>query len=122
MRIHHMKTFNKAVVSLACLLMLAVGSTAHAEDRHVWLINDTPDTIMRVYASNSPGGEWREDILGSEVLEAGNSVVVNIDDGTDTCYFNLQAIYNDDTWLAINEFNVCTDKRLTIRDDEDYDE
>ena len=85
-----MKTFNKALVSLACLLMLAVGSSAHAEDRRVWLINDTSYWIIELYVSNRLGEDRKEYMYGLKELKPWSRVRVDIDDGSGSCYFDLK--------------------------------
>ena len=74
-----------AILGAAFGAVLTVSSLAPveavAQDRRVRIINDTRHTMVRFYASNSSRTNWEEDILGQRVLPAGNSVVINIDDG-----------------------------------------
>ena len=71
---------------LALAIMVATTALtpgmASAEDRRVRIINETRHIIVRFYASNIDADGWEEDILGQSVLKSGQSVVINIDDGS----------------------------------------
>lgn len=77
------------------------------QDRRVTIVNRTRYTIMEFYASNSGQTSWEEDILGSDVLEAGHSVLINIDDGTGACVFDFKAVFEDGDEAVKHRINVC---------------
>jgi hypothetical protein len=93
---------------LALLAMATIGATsAHSLDRRVNIINETSYDIVEFYASNVGTNDWEEDILGPNVLPAGGSVMVNIDDGTGYCKFDLMALFEDGDEAIQRDVNVC---------------
>jgi hypothetical protein len=103
-------TFCAAFIGLAYL----GPAQADRADRHVRIINDTSRTMIHFYASNVRRGTWEEDILGRDVLEPGQSVNVNIDDGTGYCMFDLRAEFNGGRYAERRRFNVCDEVSWTV--------
>lgn len=84
---------------LSCAVMLATlafgfmsSDTAAAQDRRVRIINASNVIVNSFQASNTSRKSWEEDILGSSVLAPGQSVMVNINDGTGACMFDFKAV------------------------------
>ena len=96
-----------AAISAAVLMSSFASAPAVAEDRRVRIINDTRHTMVRFYASNSSRTTWEEDILGQRVLPAGQSVMVNIDDGSGACLYDFKAVFDDGDVLTRTQVNVC---------------
>ncbi len=96
---------------LALALMVATTAftpgMASAEDRRVKIINETRHIIVRFYASNVNATSWEEDILGQDVLKPGQSVVINIDDGSGYCLFDFKAVFDDGDSLVRQRVDVC---------------
>lgn len=91
----------------AAVVMSSFAAPAVAQDRRVRIINDTRHTMVQFYASNSSRTNWEEDILGQRVLPPGQSVMINIDDGSGACLFDFKAVFNDGDVLVRNQINVC---------------
>jgi hypothetical protein len=92
------------------LLALAFGAGVGAqaeEDRRVRIINETTHTMMRFYASNIGRSDWEEDILGQSTLAPGNSVVINIDDGSGYCLYDFKGVFDDGEEVIKNRIDVC---------------
>ena len=83
-------------------------------DRHVVVRNDTQTTLFRLYGSNVNRSSWEEDVLGSDVLAAGQSINVNWDDGSCECMFDFKAEFSDSTETVRRGFNVCTESQWRI--------
>jgi len=102
---------NRLKAGLALAVMVATTALtpgmASAEDRRVRIINETNHTIVRFYASNVNATSWEEDILGQSVLKPGQSVVVNIDDGSGYCLYDFKAVFDDDDSLERKRIDVC---------------
>lgn len=96
-----------AIAAVAAFAGLAVAGTASAADRHVEIINHTKHTISHFYASNTGSNDWEEDILGKDELAPGESVSVDIDDGTGKCKFDFKAVFDDGDSLEKSNINVC---------------
>jgi hypothetical protein len=95
-----------AIAVAGALVALSISSAA-ALDRRVRINNNTDYDIVQFYASNKGTDDWQEDILGSDILQAGHSVVINIDDGTGYCKFDFLAVFEDDDQVVSRNNNVC---------------
>jgi len=102
---------NRLKAGLAVAIMVATTALtpglASAQDRRVKIINETRYTIVRFYASNVNATGWEEDILGQSVLRPGQSVVINIDDGSGYCLFDFKAVFDDGDSLVRQRVDVC---------------
>ena len=97
----------KFSVALA-LAILAVGaSQAAALDRRVQINNKSSYDIIEFYASNTGSDSWEEDILGRDILPAGGSVIINIDDGSGYCKYDFMAVFEDGDEVTSADNNVC---------------
>lgn len=94
-------------LAMTALLLTALAGPAAAADRHVTIVNATNDTMVRFYASNSGRTSWEEDILGDRILKPGQSVRVNVDDGTGSCIYDFRADFEDGEKLTRTRINVC---------------
>jgi hypothetical protein len=106
------------ILVAACALVLTTalsGKTATAqEDRRVVIVNRASSAIYNFYASNVDTEDWEEDILGRETIPPGKARVVNIDDGTGHCYYDLKAVLRDGRVAIKRRFNVCTKSSWTV--------
>ncbi|WP_332688184.1 hypothetical protein [Devosia sp.] len=96
-----------AALTLATAVFALTNSSAMALDRRVQINNQTSFVIVEFYASNTGTTNWEEDILGSDVLASGSSVVINIDDGSGYCKFDFLAVFDDGDELVLADNNVC---------------
>ena len=94
-------------VALAGATLPASSAFADNQDRRVRILNDTRTEMREFYASRSTTNDWEEDILGRNTLPAGQSVVINIDDGTGACIFDFKAVFADGDVLVREDINVC---------------
>jgi len=111
------KTLLKAVVAAAVLVGSAAAAAPPAAtpmvqskdgyDRHVTIKNRTGWTMLRFYASDSRSDDWEEDILDSDVLESGQDVRINIDDGSGACIYDFKAEFTNGQELTRSRINVC---------------
>lgn len=102
-----MRIQSAAALTLATALFALTNSAAMALERKVQINNQTSYTIVEFYASNTGTTDWQEDILGSDVLPAGASVSINIDDGSGYCKFDFLAVFDDGDQLVSADNNVC---------------
>ena len=102
-----MRIQSAAALSLAATLFALTNSAAMALDRKVQINNQTSYTIVEFYASNTGTSDWQEDILGSDVLPSGSSVMINIDDGTGYCKYDFLAVFDDGDELVSADNKVC---------------
>lgn len=98
----------KPLSAAFALAILVLGATnANALDRRVRINNNTSYDIVEFYASNKGSRSWEEDILGRSILPAGNTVVINIDDGSGYCKYDFLAVFEDGEELIKYDNNVC---------------
>ena len=91
------------------------GNVTSGLNRNVVIANATGQTIWRFYGSRTSTNSWEEDILGSNVLSAGNSLNIDFDDGTGACVFDMKAEFRDGSSIVRNNVNVCTAASVTFR-------
>ena len=88
----------------------AVSAPAQSRDglnRRVRIHNNTGWTMLRFYASDSRVTDWEEDMLGRGTLAAGNSIMMNIDDGSGACLYDFKAEFTNGQVLTRYNVNVC---------------
>jgi hypothetical protein len=94
---------------------LSAPDIAAAADRRVRIINNSNATLSQFYASNANRRSWEEDILGSSVLPAGGSVMINIDDRSGACVFDFKAVLANGRTIEAYGMNVCQITSWTVR-------
>ena len=92
--------------ALAAALTLSA-TASYAADRRVLVRNKTSFTMKAFQASNTGEKSWQENILAAGVLEPGEEITVNIDDGTGACHFDFLATFEDNTTAQKNDVDVC---------------
>ncbi|MGB3275262.1 MAG: hypothetical protein WBA82_03645 [Castellaniella sp.] len=101
-------TMLRLALASALLASTAFASgTASAADRKVTVINKTKTVMTEFHASRASTSDWEEDILGSDMLKPGQSITINIDDGTGACVYDFKGTFDDDEELVQNNVNVC---------------
>jgi hypothetical protein len=108
----------KSVMLVAAVATFSVFSAGPSEalDRRVRVVNDSSRTMTKFQASNKASKSWEEDILGDDVLKPGQSVVVNINDGTGYCVFDLRATFQGGATVVRRNINICKISSWTIND------
>jgi hypothetical protein len=99
---------------LAVLLPMAALPAA-AADRKVELVNASRTTIVEFHASNANRSSYEEDILGKDVLEPGQSITIDIDDGTGACKFDFLTVMQGGRKIERRDVDVCEISTYTIR-------
>ncbi len=105
-------------ISLLFVTLAAVSlapDAASAQDRRVRIINAGNVTVNSFYASNTNRQSWEEDILGNSVLAPGQSVMVNINDGSGACIFDFRAVLANGRKVESYGMNVCQISSWTVR-------
>lgn len=112
------KTFSFRAVSTAIALAiptLMVGvQAALAEALEFTLINDSSQDIYYLYVSPSASDSWGSDILGSDIIPSGTSSIVTIDDGLDTCNYDLLAVSPSGDEVEDYNLNMCEISTYTV--------
>jgi len=106
---------HKRIAALAALLTGATTLPLLAEDLVFMLDNKSSYDIHEFYASPTNVDDWEEDILGSDILPAGDAVRVTIADGRDVCNYDLRVVFGDGDVLE-DESNLCETGSYTVTD------
>jgi hypothetical protein len=95
------------LLSVIAVTALAGTNSALAADRKVKIINKTKTPIFGFYASRTATDDWEEDILGEDVIMPGESMVINIDDGSGACKFDFKGEFEDGDEVVKTKVDVC---------------
>jgi type II secretory pathway pseudopilin PulG len=110
-----MKGMVLGIAAFAALFVLSA-NVAEALDRRVRVVNNTSQTMVKLQASNVGSNSWEEDILGDRVLGSGREIVVNLNDGTGYCVFDLRATFRSGATAVRRRVNICRVGVWTIND------
>jgi hypothetical protein len=94
-------------IAAAGALLVAQLGPAAAVDRRVRIVNDSGHAIVGFWGVNVDVGEWRENLLGQEVLPPGGAVVLDFADGSGYCRYRFRALFEDTVELVRPDVNVC---------------
>lgn len=92
-------------LALAILLLTAI--PAIAANRQVNVVNATNNTMVRFFASNSGGAAAADDVLGDTILKPGQSVRIEVDDGSGACLYDFRAEFDDGSKRSRGKVDVC---------------
>ena len=93
---------------LVSVIAMSAVAEAQTYDRRVRIINESSYTMIRFFGSHIGTNSWEEDILGSDVLYPGKSVMINFDDGTGYCKFDFKAVFEGGIEVIDNSLDVCS--------------
>ena len=108
------RSLSAGLLFSAIVLASLIPETASAQDRRVRIINASNVTVNSFFASNASRRSWEEDILGSSVLAPGQSVMVNINDGSGACMFDFRAVLANGRKVESYGMNVCQISSWTV--------
>jgi hypothetical protein len=97
----------------ATALLAALAAPAVAQDVQYELINSTGLTLMEFYTSPVAQGIWGDDLLGANVLAAGETGNVTIADGEATCDYDLLFVFEDGQEV-VDTVNICDMASYTL--------
>ena len=107
-----MKSLKLAVIAASTCLAV---TSSYAEDLEFMLKNNSSYVITEFYASPSDVGNWEEDILGADVLGAGDAFSITIADGRSQCEYDLRIVF-DDGDVTEDTTNLCDTGSYTVTD------
>ena len=71
------------------------------------VVNRTGHTVMTLNVSPTTEDEWGPDILGSNVLQNGQTAQVTFDRAETQCNYDLRATYDDGDTTDMRGVNLC---------------
>lgn len=78
------------------------------------LKNATSFTLTHLYMSPAASDDWDTDILGEQVVAAGETAEVSIDDGVESCMYDLRADFDDGDSIDVRGVDVCKIEGTTV--------
>ena len=78
------------------------------------LENATSYTLTHLYLSPAASDEWENDILGEQTVAAGETAEVSIDDGVESCMYDLRADFDDGDAIDVRGVDVCKIEGTTV--------
>ncbi len=106
-----MRTSGFAII----LAVSALSAPAFAEDLNFELINASSYNLQQLYVSPAAADTWGDDILGVEILAAGESGTVTITDGLETCDYDLRFVTDTGEEVSATQ-NLCELNTFTLND------
>ena len=103
-------------LSLALILIAAFAYSAFAGSQDFILVNNTGYPIYCINISPSNSNDWEEDVLGSDILNNGDSVRVNFNAGNQQ-YWDIQAIFEDATSISWYGIDLLSTYEVTLNGD-----
>ncbi|MFA4893084.1 hypothetical protein [Brevundimonas sp.] len=95
------------VAALAASALLAPAALAQTDSIDFTLTNNTEHVLTALFISLPSTDEWEEDIFGADVLGAGESMDISIDDGLPECVYDIRADFSDGDSVQVAEVNFC---------------
>ena len=105
-------------VFLAALLMLCSSSLVMAADYYVDIANRTGYTIYYMYVSPADSKSWEEDVLGSDVLQDGDTQRVALT-GYKSPLFDIRLVDEDEDSYTFWNIDVSTQDIVVTLDNLD---
>jgi len=108
-------TIRIATLAGAAALALAAGPAAAGDEPHagvVEFVNETPQTVMFIYAHMQFVTDLEDDLLGTEVLEPGDSFKVDLNLGPGRCEYEIMVHLADEQRLHYRRFDACKETAL----------
>lgn len=99
------------LVSVMLVMSFLFAATAFAGSQDFELINNTGHDITHVYVSPTSVNDWQEDILGQDILENGESVVITFQRGTRAAHWDIKVTYangSEEYWENFNLKSIST--------------
>ena len=97
----------------ACLCLIA--APAFAEDLVFDLTNASSANLQELYVSSANSDDWGDDILGQDLLAAGEVAAVTIADGETVCSYDMQFVMDNGVTLE-GTADLCALNQFTITD------
>jgi len=109
------KIARRVLIGAAIMAMAAGSVAAQQYNRWVQVRNNTSQTIMYLYSTNTGTATWGEDILGADVIPAGTAINVNFDDGSGYCRMDIKAVFANGAESELRAVNVCEVATVTFQ-------
>jgi hypothetical protein len=107
---------SQRIIGLAVLSSAALCTApAFAADMRILVDNESPTAIVEIHATPTYVDDWGVDVLGNEIIDAGDDLAVNFDSRSarGECVLDVRAIGADGrTWRR--RMDVCRQVQWTL--------
>ncbi len=86
-------------------------------DRRVRIVNNSGQTISLLRGSPTSDQNWGADRIPTLTLSAGQTTIVDFNDGNGECRYDLQATFADGTTREQRGVNICQVSEWIVSDD-----
>lgn len=83
------------------------GQSADGQNRRVRIHNQTGWVLTGLQVTDVRREDWRLATLGRDAVPTGESVMVNVDDGTGACVYLIRAEFSNGQSLERTNVNAC---------------
>ena len=107
----------RSAFSVAILFALVAVSTQVAAEDLVFSFNNSSSyDVIEFYASPTDVENWEDDILGEDILPAGDSTEITIADGREQCEYDFRIVVEDDIVVERSGIDLCELGEYTLTD------
>ena len=99
-----MKKFAAFVLAAASVAAI---DFAQAADRRVRIFNDTHLLMKEFNATPSENEGWGKNFFRRNGLYPNTDVLLDLDDGSNECLFDLRAVFEGGDVVTRHQYNVC---------------
>lgn len=104
----------RSFVLLGALVASALATAALAAQQDFTIVNDTGQAILTLNVSPSDEAEWGPDILGVDILAAGERAAVSFDNAEERCEWDIRVTYEDGDTGAWGGIDLCETVTVTL--------
>lgn len=104
----------KKTIALAALMAASLAAPAQAGDEVLTIVNRTGYEIAQVHIAPNATDDWEEDVLGSDLLENGETLRVDMSQSVDTCNWDLMVVYSDEDTAYWRNLDFCEMSRISL--------
>jgi hypothetical protein len=99
---------------LGALVASALATAAYAAQQDFEIVNSTGQAILTLNVSPSDENSWGPDILGVDILAAGESADISFDNEEERCEWDIRVTYEDGDVGAWGGINLCETVTVTL--------
>ena len=89
------------------LVASAIATAALAAQQDFEIVNNTGQAILTLNVSPSDEASWGPDILGVDILAAGERADISFDNAEERCEWDIRVTYEDGDVGAWQGINLC---------------
>jgi hypothetical protein len=97
----------KASVLAGAVALAFIAAPAFAEDIVFTLNNQSSGAVNELYVSALDSNSWEEDILGQDVLDAGQTATITITGANGQCSWDVRLVYDDGSVTDERNIDLC---------------